>query len=504
MFVDSQFTLDYDNQMTKKYFAAYTGIKVKQFRETLLQHMSNVKKFVAERTRHKRLYDRRMNKRQMQTQKSKVDLGKQLDTSLVVTKSSGIESRNQDTSSKSGNDADVDNADIKPIYDEELMAEVQLTAEYNLFATGQQHTEQLEIITKGRVNQYTKQRQVKSPMPDSSFDNKTTKFSNHSLEYERQHGQILNKTSNKAKIKHDIDEIETINIKLEHSMATLLKENESLKKHYKDFQEKVFAIASLKNDLRKLKENSVDTKFAKTSVLGKPVLQSLINQSVVRQPNAFKSKRPQMSKPQFSSQVDMNNNLSKPVTQHYFAKKRASAFAKADSMIASSSSRNSSKNMPRFSSNDMVHNYYLEEVKKKTQERNRNSKYNVMHTASPQNTTKGMSFDSCMGKADSEPPHGSNRDISKIHECKQTLDLSAELESLFGHLFNEYINGENQVVSMSFIVTTVDSSDKRQQQPDSTSSTSTLATTVTTDGNFDLVAVSSSLRLLKPKCTNRV
>ncbi|GKD84603.1 hypothetical protein Tco_1355757 [Tanacetum coccineum] len=29
------------------------------------------------------------------------------------------------------------------------------------------------------------------------------------------------------------------------------------------------------------------------------------------------------------------------------------------------------------------------------------------------------------GKVDSEPPHGSNVDISKIHECKQTLDLSA-------------------------------------------------------------------------------
>nr|GEV74955.1 hypothetical protein [Tanacetum cinerariifolium] len=49
-----------------------------------------------------------------------------------------------------------------------------------------------------------------------------------------------------------------------------------------------------------------------------------------------------------------------------------------------------------------------------------------------------------------------------------------------------YSNGENQVVSKSFAVTTADASDKRQQQQDSTSSTSTLATTVTADGNFDL------------------
>ncbi|GJS23134.1 hypothetical protein Tco_0451766 [Tanacetum coccineum] len=61
-----------------------------------------------------------------------------------------------------------------------------------------------------------------------------------------------------------------------------------------------------------------------------------------------------------------------------------------------------------------------------------------------------------------------------------------ELESLFSPLFDEYFNGEYQVVSKSFAVTTADASDKRQQQPDLTSSTSTLATTVTADGNFDL------------------
>ncbi|GJU29769.1 reverse transcriptase domain-containing protein [Tanacetum coccineum] len=37
----------------------------------------------------------------------------------------------------------------------------------------------------------------------------------------------------------------------------------------------------------------------------------------------------------------------------------------------------------------------------------------------------GKLFDSCTGKVDSEPPHGSNGDIFKIHVCKQTLDLSA-------------------------------------------------------------------------------
>ncbi|GJY93413.1 hypothetical protein Tco_0509195 [Tanacetum coccineum] len=58
-------------------------------------------------------------------------------------------------------------------------------------------------------------------------------------------------------------------------------------------------------------------------------------------------------------------------------------------MIASSSSRNSSKNMPRFSSNDMVHNHYLDEARKKTQERDRNSKTSVMSSARFQSTADG-------------------------------------------------------------------------------------------------------------------
>ncbi|GJS44290.1 hypothetical protein Tco_0569333 [Tanacetum coccineum] len=128
-------------------------------------------------------------------------------------------------------------------------------------------------------------------------------------------------------------------------------------------QEKGFAVAALKNELRKLTGNSVNTKFTKPSILGKPVGQPLKNQSVVRQPTAFKSERPRISKPRFASQVDVNNDLSKPVTTHYLPKGRESAPAKPHHMIAPSSSR--------YSSNDIVHNHYLEEAKKKTHEHSR-------------------------------------------------------------------------------------------------------------------------------------
>ncbi|GKG31998.1 hypothetical protein Tco_0426948, partial [Tanacetum coccineum] len=119
-----------------KYFVEYTGIEVKHFKDTLLQHMGNVKKFIAERTRHQRQYDRMVSKRQIQTQESKIDTGKVVDDDLVVIESSGTESEVQDDSNRSGNDTDADDADIRPIYNEEPMAEVQLTPECNIFAIG--------------------------------------------------------------------------------------------------------------------------------------------------------------------------------------------------------------------------------------------------------------------------------------------------------------------------------------------------------------------------------
>ncbi|GJW38747.1 hypothetical protein Tco_0064592 [Tanacetum coccineum] len=123
-------------------------------------------------------------------------------------------------------------------------------------------------------------------------------------------------------------------------------------------QEKVFANAALKNELRKLKGNIVDSKFAKASILGKPPLQPSRNHLVVRQPNAFTSERPRMSRPRFASQVDEKNDLSKTVTPHYLPKVRESAAAKPHQVNAPNYSRNSHKES--YGSNDMVHAYFLE------------------------------------------------------------------------------------------------------------------------------------------------
>ncbi|GJS64020.1 hypothetical protein Tco_0678584 [Tanacetum coccineum] len=59
----------------------------------------------------------------MQTKEGKVDTSKALDASLVVTVCSRTEFEKQDTSNRLGNDANVDDVDMKPVYDEEPMAE---------------------------------------------------------------------------------------------------------------------------------------------------------------------------------------------------------------------------------------------------------------------------------------------------------------------------------------------------------------------------------------------
>ncbi|GJW23411.1 hypothetical protein Tco_0034033 [Tanacetum coccineum] len=347
-----------------------------------------------------------------ETQESKVVSSKAVDVDLVVMESNGMESEKRDTSSSSGTYiTHVVDADIRLVNDQVPSAEVHLTAQHNVLANKQQHTEHLtsflDTYLVGKCRSHTTQ--------DSTILS--------------QDGTVTNADLNGYQISG-----------------------------------KGFANATLKNKLRKLNGTSVDTKFAKPSILGKPVLQPHKYQSVVRQPNAFKYERPNFSKPRFTSQVDVNNVLSKPVTPHYLPKVREYVLAKPHYVIAPGSSRNSQKES--YGSNDMAHNHYLKEARKKTQEINRNSKPSVMPSVRLQNTANGHKFspkknfvvyektsprsglrwkptgkifttvglkwiptgklfNSCTSKVDSEPPNGSNDYITNPYECDQTLNVSA-------------------------------------------------------------------------------
>ncbi|GJW63416.1 hypothetical protein Tco_0115300 [Tanacetum coccineum] len=415
----------------------------------------------------------------MQSKEGKDDSSKTLDSNLVFTKSNEIESERHVSSSKSGNDTHAEDEIINSVNGKQPMAEVQLSAEHNILANEQQHSEQSESIydtyllekvdrnttldstdmchREGEINQNAEKCQVSCPLLDPSFDNMTTEFLNQSLNVAKllaENKKLHKKNEHLKQTYKDLyDSIKKTRVQTKDHNDSLIAqinsktvENADLKDQ---IQEKVFANAALISELRKLKGNSVDTKFEKPSILGKPVLQPLRNQLVVRQPNAFKSERPNFSKPRFASQIDVNNVLSKPVTHHYFPKGRKSACEKPDHMIASSSSRNSSKNMPRFSSNDMVHNYYLKEAQKKAQEKDRNSESSIVtgyrfspvksfavheKTNSPRsclrwiptgrifNTTglrwvpTGKKFTSSTTNVDCEPLNGSNEDITNPYE----------------------------------------------------------------------------------------
>nr|GEV41427.1 putative reverse transcriptase domain-containing protein [Tanacetum cinerariifolium] len=113
--------------MTRGYFIQYKQQAILEFRDTLIQHLESVKKSIDERVQLKREYEGWANEKQMQTTEEKVDTSKAFD------------------------------ADIKPIYDEEPMAEVQTTAEIDVFGIGQQHTEQPEFNNEGEVVQNAKE-----------------------------------------------------------------------------------------------------------------------------------------------------------------------------------------------------------------------------------------------------------------------------------------------------------------------------------------------------------
>ncbi|GJW42126.1 hypothetical protein Tco_0070925 [Tanacetum coccineum] len=94
----------------------------------------------------------------------------------------------------------------------------------------------------------------------------------------------------KDKVKMDMDEIETLNIELDHRVSKLIAKNEHLKQTYKQLydsikQEQGLVITAIKNELRKLKgkaldDNAVTTRFTDPAMLKidmEPITPRLLN-----------------------------------------------------------------------------------------------------------------------------------------------------------------------------------------------------------------------------------
>ncbi|GJX58712.1 hypothetical protein Tco_0290102 [Tanacetum coccineum] len=214
MFIKSRIYLDDEYVvMTRNYFLQYTQLEILEFRDTLIQHMKSVKKSIDERALHKREYDTRKIK-----------------------------------AADSGNDAHDERQTSDPYHDEEQMTEVQSMLKSIFFATRQHILMQLKFNNKERQlelsNQSLESKNICLKKIVAQFQkvflrmeahcvNLELKYQNQALK-EGQHGQFSKVKSIEAKVKHDIDETETINIELEHKVAKLVKENETLKRHYKE------------------------------------------------------------------------------------------------------------------------------------------------------------------------------------------------------------------------------------------------------------------------------
>ncbi|GKB16014.1 hypothetical protein Tco_0849937 [Tanacetum coccineum] len=231
LLINFQYNFDYlDDLMICKYFLPYTRTEVQQFRYTLIQHMESVKKSIVERAKHKREYDSRMNDRRMQskekkklqTQEVQSNIVHELKVDSVVMENTCSRKENGTSETASSkivkesifdsttkevhaiihkmskakeicmtHEGKVDSSEaldvnIRLVNDQVPFAEVHLTAQHNVLANEQQHTDQSEPSVK--------------------------------------------EASNEAKVKHEIDVLETINIELESSVAKLLAENEKLNK----------------------------------------------------------------------------------------------------------------------------------------------------------------------------------------------------------------------------------------------------------------------------------
>nr|GEX19764.1 reverse transcriptase domain-containing protein [Tanacetum cinerariifolium] len=125
-------------------FASLSDQDVQTFRDSMLLNLDQLQKQL---DKDEFQEDSSIAAFWMQTHASKVDSSKALDDDLVVMENNGTESGKKDTSSSSGNYlTHVVDADIRLVNDQMPFAEVQLTAQYNVLANEQQHTEQFELI----------------------------------------------------------------------------------------------------------------------------------------------------------------------------------------------------------------------------------------------------------------------------------------------------------------------------------------------------------------------
>ncbi|GJZ87324.1 hypothetical protein Tco_0658934 [Tanacetum coccineum] len=197
-------------------------------------------------------------------------------------------------------------------------------------------------------------------------------------------------------------------------------------------QDKNIAISELKKLIENCKGKSVETQFNKPSVVRQPNAQRIPKPSVLGKPTPF-SNSPEMRKylsrlnPRTSAQN--KDAKSHKTTKRYMPVEKLSASKKPERQIPTGH---------RFS------NKKTTTVPEKTMNPKSCLRWKptgrIFSNVRLRWIPTGKLLNSCTGKVENEPTHGSNVDIHHIHACKQALDVSA------GTLLSAgtSLNGQNQ------------------------------------------------------------
>nr|GEV83653.1 hypothetical protein [Tanacetum cinerariifolium] len=362
--------------MTRNYFIQYTGQEIPEFCDTLIQHLESVKKTIDERVQLKREHDSWVNERKMQTTEEKVDTSKASDASSVDPESN-----------------------IRTIYDEEPIAEVQMTAEIDVFAIGQQHTKQPKFNNEGKVVQ--------------NAEEYHDAFTTHYLPKERE--------ATSAKPHHIIA---SSNSRISSRNMSKFSSNDMVYNHYL-----VYKVGRQER-----------SRNSEPSLIPSARLQSTTNGS-----KPMPRRKTQTSRNWPASKNSFVTTKTVPIAEHSRNSRTDSCVTKFPNEVNSRAKVPSNKTPKRNKPVEQIrvpnkqerqiptgHRFSIQKtsiVQKKTMSPRSYLRWKptgkIFKTVGLRWVPTGRILTSSTTKVDSEPLNGSNVDITNQYECEQTLDVSA-------------------------------------------------------------------------------
>ncbi|GJV98683.1 hypothetical protein Tco_1553935 [Tanacetum coccineum] len=385
--------LDYDSEMTEKLFAEYTGIKVKQFRETLLlQPMGNVKKSIAERNHH--------------TDQSEPSY----DTHLLE-KVDGNTTPDSTNISHRGGEIDQD-AEQDQIKSHLLKAEF-LKRILIWFLKKERFASQVDVnnvLSKPvtphylpKVREYVLAKPHHVIAPGSSRNSQEESYGsndmahNHYLEEARKKTQERNRNS-KPSVMPSVRLQNTANGSTPNPKRT----NQTSRSLPTSKSSCVTITVVPKADHSRNSSSFSDSKHFFCSTCHKCVFNANHDACITKLLNEVNSRKVKSYKTNNSNnRAEQKSHTQKPGRQifsgHRFSPKKTFAVYEKTSLRSGLRWKPTGK---------------------------------IFTTIGLKWIPTGKLFDSCTSKVDSEPPNGSNDDITNPYECDQTLNVSADTLNL--------------------------------------------------------------------------